>query len=323
MTRLLEILDPERRAPAAETLADRYRGALLGLAAGNALGIPVEGYPRAFIPRVHPNGVRDVAADEARRAWDDDLAQAALLAESILERDACDLGDIAARLLAWRRANGRGIGHLTRLVLDAHASGIPVDDAAREIWERADRNAAGNGAVMRCAPVALRWRRDPVRIVSESIRSALVTHHDPRCGWSAVAVNIALAGALGGHAADLVALAGALDEAGAPNSVGEAVRAVEGQPLQALHLDHDNSMGYTLKAMQAGLWALSRKDSAEALLIEIVNEGGDTDTNAAVAGALLGARDGAAAIPARWVANIAETTRLTALADRLFERSRD
>lgn len=322
MTRLLEILDPERPAPAAETLADRYRGALLGLAAGNALGIPVEGYPRTFIPRVHPNGVRDVAAEEIGRPWDDDLAQAALLAESILECDACDLSDIAARLLDWRRENGRGIGHLTRLVLDAHASGLPVDDAAREIWERADRNAAGNGAVMRCAPVALRWRRDPVRIVSESIRSALVTHHDPRCGWSAVAVNIALAGALGGRPADLVALAGALDEAGAPKSVGEAVRAVEGQPLHALHLDHDNSMGYTLKAMQAGLWALARNDSAEAILIEIVNEGGDTDTNAAVAGALLGARDGAAGIPERWIANIPETPRLVGLADRLFERSK-
>ncbi|HET7903719.1 MAG TPA: ADP-ribosylglycohydrolase family protein, partial [Candidatus Eisenbacteria bacterium] len=91
MNRLLDILEPDSSPVAPDTLADRYRGALLGLAAGNALGIPVEGYPRTFIPRVHPKGVRDVAPEEIGRAWDDDLAQAALLAESILACDACDL----------------------------------------------------------------------------------------------------------------------------------------------------------------------------------------------------------------------------------------
>jgi ADP-ribosyl-[dinitrogen reductase] hydrolase len=321
MTRLLEMLDSSLASPAAGALADRYRGAMVGLAAGNALGIPVEGYPRTFIPRRYPEGIRDIAPQESEREWDDDLAQAVILADSILARDRCDSDDLAARLLAWRRESGRGIGYMTALVLDAHESGVPARDAARQVWGRADRNAAGNGAVMRCAPVALRWRRDPERLVAETIESALVTHHDPRCGWSAVAVNIAVAGALSDRRPDLSVLAGALDEAGAPRAVGEAVRASDGASLDALELDHDNTMGYTLKAMQAGLWALAQPERAESVLLAIVNAGGDADTNAAVAGAMLGAKHGADAWPARWTERIRDRERLESLADRLLERA--
>jgi ADP-ribosyl-[dinitrogen reductase] hydrolase len=321
MKRLLALLESAEAATPPETLAARYRGAMLGLAAGNALGLPVEGFPRLLVRRLHPAGVRDVAEDERRAPWDDDLAQAVVLAEAILEHDRFDLDDLSARLLAWRRGNGRGIGHHTRRVLDAVAAGIAAEDASRNVWQETGQNAAGNGAVMRCAPAALRWRREPERLVAETQRSAIVTHHDARCGWSAVAVNAAIAAALEGRRLDLAALAEALDEAGAPLTVVHAVRAVEGAPLDALDLGHDNTMGYTLKAMQAGLWALAQPADAESVLISIVSEGGDTDTNGAVAGAALGARDGAEAIPERWTANVRDTGRLTDLADRLLERS--
>lgn len=321
MKRLLDILDRDTASPAADVLASRYRGAMLGLAAGNVLGLPVESHSRALIARHHPEGVRDIPREERRLPWDDDLAQAVILAESILEHDHVDVEDLSVRLLAWRRANGRGIGHHTRRVLDAIEGGVRVSDAARSIWEESGRNAAGNGAVMRCAPAALRWRRDPERLVEETNRSALATHHDPRCGWSSVVVNTAIAVALEGRRLDPADLADAVDEAGAPASVGVAVRACDGVILDVLALDHDNTMGYTLKTMQAGLWALAQDAPAEATLISIVNAGGDTDTNGAVAGAMLGAYHGAAAIPARWIENISGTSELTDLADQLLERA--
>lgn len=321
MRRLLDILDLAAPSPSAETLAGRYRGAMLGLAAGNVLGLPVEGYPRTLIARHHPDGLRDIPREEQRLPWDDDLAQAVIVAESILEFDRLDVEDLSARFLAWRRANGRGMGHLTRRVLDAIEKGASPHDAARVVWEETGKNAAGNGAVMRCAPAALRWRRDPERLVAETNRSALATHFDPRCGWSSVVVNIAIAAALEGRRVDPADLADAVDEAGAPATVGTAVRASAGVILDALVLDHDNSMGYTLKAMQAGLWALEQDGSAEETLIAIVNAGGDTDTNGAVAGAMLGAFHGAAAFPARWVENIAGTSELADLAEQLLERA--
>lgn len=321
MKRLLDILDRESPSPKPEALAPRYRGTLLGLAAGNSLGLRVESHSRALIARHHPEGVRDIPSEERRLPWDDDLAQAVILAESILENDELALEDVATRLLAWRRANGRGVGHHTRRVLDAIEAGAPVSDAARIVWEESGRNAAGNGAVMRCAPAALRWRRDPERLVAETNRSALATHHDPRCGWSSVVVNTAIAAALEGRRLDAADLADAVDDAGAPPTVGFAVRSSDGVILDALALDHDNTMGYTLKAMQAGLWALAQDGPAEATLISIVNAGGDTDTNGAVAGAVLGAYHGVAAWPARWIENIGGASELTDLADQLLERA--
>ncbi|HEY6572651.1 MAG TPA: ADP-ribosylglycohydrolase family protein, partial [Candidatus Eisenbacteria bacterium] len=152
MRRLLDILDRSAPSPPAESLAERYRGAMLGLAAGNVLGLPVESHSRALIARRHPEGLREIPREERRLPWDDDLAQAVVLAESILENDRLDPEDLSVRLLAWRRANGRGIGHHTRRVLDAIEEGASVNDAARVVWEESGRNAAGNGAVMRCAP---------------------------------------------------------------------------------------------------------------------------------------------------------------------------
>jgi ADP-ribosyl-[dinitrogen reductase] hydrolase len=188
------------------------------------------------------------------------------------------------------------------------------------VGEESGGQAAGNGAVMRCAPVALRWCGRGRELVEQARRSALVTHHDPRCVWTTVAVVAALALALEGQELDLEALASALDEAGAPSEVGAAARAVAGASLADLALD-DRAMGYTVKAMQVGLWALRREANLESVLVEVVSEGGDADTNGAVAGAVLGARDGEAAIPARWLRAIRDVERLRALADALHEAS--
>ncbi len=324
MTPLLDILEPLAASLPTETLTDRYRGVMLGLAVGNLLGIPVEGHSRSLVQRQFPDGVREIAAEESRMPWDDDLAQAVIVAESILEHDRMHHDDLARRFQGWRRENGRGIGHLTRRVLETMDRGTPVEDAARLVWEDAGRNAAGNGAVMRCAPIALRWRRTPVHLVNQTQWNALVTHHDPRCGWSAVAVNMSIAASLGGRQVDrrfLGDLADAMDEAAAPPAVSAAIRAARGAALHDLALDHDNTMGYTLKAMQATLWALQQPGDFESTLLEVVNAGGDTDTNGAVAGAALGARHGAATIPARWLGAVRDAAMLRALADKLLERA--
>jgi ADP-ribosyl-[dinitrogen reductase] hydrolase len=324
MNALLDILEPLASSPPAATLTDRYHGTMLGLAVGNMLGIPIEGHSKSLVMRRFPEGLREIAVEESRMPWDDDLAQAVIVAESILEHDRLHHDDLARRFQGWRRENGRGIGHLTRRVLEAMESGTPPEDAARVVWEDAGRNAAGNGAVMRCAPIALRWRRAPVNLVNQTQWNALVTHHDPRCGWSAVAVNMSISASLDGRQVDdrfLAELAAAMDDAGAPPAVAGAIRAVQGADLHTLSLDHDNTMGYTLKAMQAALWALLQPTDFETTLLEVVNAGGDADTNGAVAGAALGARHGAAAIPSRWLDAVRDADTLRTLAGKLLEQS--
>jgi ADP-ribosylglycohydrolase len=309
-----------------EVLADRYRGTLLGVAVGNALGIPVEGASRSSIRRKWPQGVAEIDAGERARPWDDDIAQTMLLAEALLARPELDLDDLGARFLRWSRENGRGMGMLVGEVMSGLAKGRSVLEAARSAWEVTGWSSAGNGAVMRCAPVTLAHRRSGANLVRTARTSALVTHYDPRCEWSVVALTVALCFAVSGRALDLGELAGSLQKVegtdkgeAAVEQVVEAVRAVPAASLDDLELDDPMDMGYTLKAMQVGLWCLDRDGDFQSLLSEVVSFGGDADTNGAVAGAVLGARHAAAGIPERWREGVRGRQRIEEVAEALLD----
>jgi len=302
------------------SIRDRYRGTLLGLAVGNALGLQVEGWSRDMIRRKHRSGIREIVPDEVTLPWDDDLAQAVILAEAILEHDTMGNDDLARRLLQWADSNGRGMGSQTRAVINALRHGMKPSQAAKLVWEVDRGQPAGNGAVMRCAPVAMRWPTDRKKLLEETERSAAITHYDPRCAWSAFAVNLAVAEALHGRTASIDAIAGTLEASGVHANTLDSVRSVAGRPLEKLQLEGP-TMGFTLKAMQVGLWCLEHLENLEESLVSVVEAGGDTDTNGAVAGAILGALHGAEAIPVRWTARIRNADQLVSLADRLLERA--
>ena len=301
-------------------LRDRYRGTLLGLAVGNALGLPVESWPGAEIRRRYPKGIREIDPRELSLPWDDDLAQAVILAEAILEHDTLVNDDLAARLTQWFESNGRGMGSQTRAVINALNLGVLPSEAAKLVWERDGGQPAGNGAVMRCAPVAMRWPNDRAKLLAETENSARVTHHDPRCAWSAFAVNLAVAEALNGRTASIDSIADSMEAAGVGPHTLLSVRGVAGRTLENLRLD-GSAIGFTLKAMQAGLWCLEHPESFEESVVAVIHAGGDTDTNGAVAGAILGALHGASSIPDRWTAHIAKADQLVSLADSLLDRA--
>src|SRR5262245_61055800 len=299
---------------------DRYRGTLLGLAVGNTLGLPVEGWPSSEVRWRYPGGLREIDPEEMKLPWDDDLAQAVILAEAILEHDTLRNDDLAARLMEWFESNGRGMGGQTRAVLHALRQGKLPSEAARLVWERDGGQPAGNGAVMRCAPVAMRWPDDRARLLEETSNSCRVTHHDPRCSWSAFAVNLAVAEGLHGRTASIEWIGDTMEEAGVGAHTLRAVREASGRTMERLRLD-GTTMGFTLKAMQAGLWCLEHAEDFEESLVAVIHAGGDTDTNGAVAGAIMGAIHGAGAIPERWTSPIGRADQLVSLADRLYERA--
>jgi ADP-ribosyl-[dinitrogen reductase] hydrolase len=322
MEPLLRFLKPATQPLDPEVERDRYRGALLGLGVGNALGGPLEGHSADEIRAGYPDGIRDIDPRESSGPWDDDVAQAIELAEALLE-EVFDPDDYLERLVRWYEEGGHGIGAQTYLVLQWAKAGERGTTPAREVWEHTGRRAAGNGAVMRCAPVALRRRRVPVLLVEDAGHSARVTHYDPRCVWTTVAVCSAIAHALAGSHWTLHELADGLASVGAPEEVAEAVRRSATSELAELDLSEPSSMGYTVRTMTAGLWAFLNASDFESTLLHVVNAGGDTDTNGAVAGAVLGARFGASAIPERWVERLPDPDRLVSLADRLWEAARD
>ena len=333
----------------ANEVKQRARGLMAGIAAGNLLGIVQEGWSRRRIAETYPSGIREIAATTGYPD-DDDLAQAIVIAEAA-ERGLVDPDDLGRRFWGWAETNGLGMGGLTGDVLELYGGDIPqflgarrrqgqarqpigmsITEASRVAW---GGSRAGNGAAMRCAPIAIRWLDDPVALVRNSIVSAVPTHWDRRCGWSCALLNLAAAAALRGEsiATDDLLHIGLESvrvslpelqmygyEARVPDSVRGAVLEAAEAEIADVRLDGD-SMGYTLLALRIGLIAYWRAGSFEQTLSSVIEAGGDTDTNGAVAGALLGARFGLEAIPQRWRARIAEIrvgrTPLESLADRL------
>jgi ADP-ribosyl-[dinitrogen reductase] hydrolase len=318
---------PEGKAPLVATLdlsvpplslRDRYRGVLLGVACGDALGGPVEFQKRADIAERFPDGVREFVGggwlDLDPGEITDDTQQTLILCRALTE-GGLDLVAFGEGLLEWYRGAPKDIGNTTLVALRALASGVsPAESGEIALAERGERGAAANGAVMRCAPVALRFRTDPVGLVRASLDSARVTHAESRAAWGAAAVNQAIVHLLnGGDIADApeAAVAGILDR-----RVAEAVLAAS-----ALPRDEVAAGGYVLQTVGASFWALANFPSAEEIIVQAVSLGDDADSTGAVAGALAGAAFGADALPARWREHVQYRDELIEQADRLLALS--
>ncbi|MCY3568431.1 MAG: ADP-ribosylglycohydrolase family protein [Chloroflexi bacterium] len=278
---------------------DRASGVLLGLAAGNLLGLPVEGVGRDTIRSRYPQGIREIDPREVRRPMDDDLAQAVDLAEALAD-DVDPVAGFANRLVKWRNENGRGIGIMTSTVIDYVEVGLGAPGAAKAFWqERGCPETQPNGALMRCAPVALRYARQPEQLIAQTASTCAVTHFAPGAQWSCIVVNAAIAMLLRGAEPGRDDLALAASQDGAPAELIAWTLAIPDDIAQ--RIADERVSGHTYLCMQAALWCLDASDTLEEALVRIVSAGGDTDTNGAVAGAVLGARYGVAAIPERWL----------------------
>ena len=309
---LVALLSTADQSPSG--LVDRARGVILGLAVGNLLGLPVESQSRNAIARRYPDGVTEIDSAEKFRPMDDDLAQAVELGEALLGGGDY-IADFAQRLVRWRRENGRGIGNTTNAVINLLEQGHPPPEAARIIYE--DRNhIAPNGGLMRCAPIALARHSNPSLLVKDSAATCAVTHYAPTCQWSCIILNTAIALLLKGVTPSVRELAEAAVADGAPAGVRDWMMAV-GDDIGDLPLD-EGLIGHTLLCLQAGIWAVQTPLNFEDALAPVVSAGGDTDTNGAVAGAVLGGRYGAAAIPQRWLNCLPQRERLESLADDLL-----
>lgn len=299
-----------------DALRDRYRGALVGAAVGDALGATVEFMSRDEIVRQHGQlreivggGWLNLPAGEVT----DDTQMALCIARSLAERGAFDGDDIAARFVAWYHSNPPDIGNTTRDALVRLASGVPWQEAGRQTHEAMRPRDASNGSVMRCAPIALISRGDRAANALQSADSSRITHANPLCVAGCVALNAGIAALL--HDPDADALGAALD-ATDDATVRASLRAVPGQTATTL-----DAGGYVLATIQSSFWALITHDSLEEAIVGAVNLGQDADTTGAVAGALAGSRWGYNAIPGRWLDVLRGRDELVALADRLLELS--
>jgi ADP-ribosyl-[dinitrogen reductase] hydrolase len=278
---------------------DRVAGTLVGMAAGDALGAGYE-----F--RSPPFGTIDLIGgglgDFAPGEWTDDTAMAVCIAE-VTATGTLDLDAIGDRFLAWARSGPADIGISTAAVLRDADDGSEVAAAAVRYLARHPQGGAGNGALMRTAPVALARLGDDPGLAAAARAVASLTHADPLAGDSCVLWCVAIDRAVREGRLDGVRGGLALLPSARRRTWEEAIAATETRPASSF-----TPNGFTVTALQAALAAVWQTPVPEddpdahlpAALEAAVRIGHDTDTVAAIAGALLGARWGATAVPERW-----------------------
>lgn len=298
---------------------DRFRGCLVGLAIGDALGATVENLRREEIRArfgLHTEMVGGGWLDLEPGEGTDDTAMALCIARSIAELGRVEPGDIARRFVQWFLSGPKDVGRTVAAVLSRIVSGERWDDAAQRVYLAAPHRTAGNGSLMRTAPVALfhTWRAR--ELVQASLDVSRITHAHPEAMWACVALGQAIATAIQATAAPaemLLSAAAAVPEPAVRRAVEEA---------PSLDPETVPTFGYALNTLRIALWAVSRHDSFDDAVVAAVNLGGDADTAGAVTGALAGARSGLSGIRSRWLAALRGRAELEALADRLLDLAR-
>jgi ADP-ribosyl-[dinitrogen reductase] hydrolase len=291
--------------------SDRCAGALVGLACGDAVGTTVEFRARGtFAPLRDMVGGGPFGLSPGQ--WTDDTSMALCLADSLLARSGFDAADQMARYVNWwrwgyRSATGEcfDIGNTVRDALGRfEATGEPFAGSRNPA-------TAGNGALMRLAPVVLYFHPDHAAVQHFAVESSRTTHAAPEALDCSRLLAFVLSRALDGASkVDLLdAAALPLDS---PSVAAIAQGAYRTKPESAIR-----GTGYAVASLEAALWCFEHTASFEAAVLRAANLGDDADTTAAIVGQVAGAHYGIAAIPGHWRARLHLGTEIEAIARRL------
>ena len=299
--------------------ADRYRGALLGLATGDALGTTLEfRAPGSF------NKIDDMAGggpfDLAPGEWTDDTSMALCLAESLIETGRFDLVDQLERYLRWAdhahlSSNGTvfDIGNTVRKALaNFRISRSPHSGPS-----------AGNGSLMRLAAIPLFFSNLPQTAIEKSGESSRTTHGAPAAIDGCRYMGALMVGALNGASKqELLSerfspVRGYWDE----NPLVPQIAEIATGSFKHREPPVIAGSGYVVKSLEAALWAFHNGNDFRDGCLLAVNLGGDADTTGAIYGQLAGAFYGESAIPLAWREKLAHRGLIASFADRLLTLS--
>jgi len=281
----------------------------------------------------YPDGLREIVGGgpfdwPAGHATDDtDLTRAVVLA--YLEPGEDLVLTAGQHMLDWLDGNwpGRTPGSRPFDVGGATATGLTRFRETRD-WRRAGagEGSAGNGSLMRCIPTALaRASADPAQRASEVTAISSITHDDRRCVLACVAYTEMVVALLNADSAES-AIATGLQAVEAAPTVADAVRLGQRIDLTKAVITGDAGLphggtGYVLDSLSLAVAALADPRPAVDSLVDVTRLGGDTDTNGAIAGGLLGARDGAGGWPDTWVSRLQFAPEFTSAASAFAHRS--
>jgi ADP-ribosylglycohydrolase len=301
--------------------ADRYLGSMLGLAAGDALGTTLEFCPPgSFAPIADIVGGGPFGLEPGQ--WTDDTSMALCLAASLVETGGFDPGDQLRRYVRWWREGYMSstgtcfdIGNTTR---DALAR---FERTGEPYCGSTDPHTAGNGSLMRLAPVALAFAASPTRAVERAGESSRTTHAAVECVDACRYYAALLVGAL--QSASKPELLGPRFDLGlglwADAPLAPRVAEVADGSFLRKAPPGIRGSGYVVAALEAALWAFARSRSFEEGALLAVNLGDDADTTGAIYGQLAGAFYGVDGIPERWRARLAHRDLVESLATGLHD----
>lgn len=302
------------------SLQDRYRGAMLGLAAGDAVGTTLEFKPPgSFEPITDMVGGGPFGL--APGQWTDDTSMALCLAESLIERQGFDPADQMSRYVRWWRQghlSSTGTcfdigGTVSSALVRFEASGEPFSGST-------DPRSAGNGSIMRLAPVPLFYAQDPEQAILMSAESSRTTHGAQTAVDACRYLGGLIVGAVqGATKEDLLSVRYApVMDYWLVHPLCSEIDTIAAGSFKDRGPPDIKGTGYVVQSLEAALWAFYHGSSFEEGCLLAVNLGDDADTTGAVYGQLAGAFYGVDGIPAGWREQLAMHGTILDFADRLY-----
>jgi ADP-ribosyl-[dinitrogen reductase] hydrolase len=298
---------------------DRFRGALIGLATGDALGTTLEFRPPgSFTPITDMVGGGPFGLMPGQ--WTDDTSMALCLAESLIECDGFDAADQMRRYCRWRDE-----GHLSSTgrcfdIGNTCSAALRRFRTTREPFAGdPDPRSAGNGSLMRLAPVPMRWAGSPRAAIHYAAESSRTTHGARTCIDACRFMSGLIVGALQGLAKEALLAPHFTPVPGlwSAEPLCDEVAEIAAGSFRRAQPPEIQGTGYVIDALEAALWAFATTDGFEQGALAAVNLGDDADTTGAIYGQLAGAHYGLGAIPAHWVERLTMLDVITGFADDL------
>jgi len=292
-------------------LGTRFRGCLLGLAVGDAVGTTVEFEPRgSFQPLTDMvgGGPFQLRAGE----WTDDTSMALCLAASLVETGKFDARDQMNRYCKWFEHGYMSstdhcfdIGNTVRnALMEYKHSGNPFSGAT-------NRMSAGNGSLMRLAPVPIFYYPDREKIRQFSGESSRTTHGASEAVEACQLFGEMLYRAFSGAEKEEILF-------GAGNALSEpALQSIADGAYRQKSINQIRGSGYVVACLEAALWCFWKTENYHEAILASANLGDDADTTAAICGQLAGAYYGEKDIPIRWLQKLARRREIAQLADKL------
>lgn len=295
------------------TIFNKFRGALLGLACGDAVGTSVEFRKRgSFSPVTDMQGGGPFNLPKGY--WTDDTSMALCLATSLIEQQGFDAFDQMLSYCKWKdegylSSTGScfDIGVATRRALnDFKVSGNPYSGDTHYL-------SAGNGCLMRLAPIPLFFYPNRELSIEMSGESARTTHGALECIEASKLFGAMLFMTLDGASKQDILL-----NHGLSNLSSEKLQLIVAGGYFNKTEDKIKGSGYVVESLEAALWCFQQTDTFEMAILKATNLGDDSDTTAAICGQIAGAYYGESGIPAHWLNALYQRDMIGSLAENLY-----